>query len=276
MNNHYQTLGLKPGASKSDIKIAYHTLAKKFHPDVNHNDSRFNEILKDINIAYEALKNYNPIPSKKSKQDFDYRDFEDFFEDEDPTNFHTSYSKKYPITPGIKISVSCDSKDSPLEIMLTKKNIIEFEGRKRESKPYEKKDIISENEINIQNFIGKIKIPEEINVELNLSADYMIKGIIKDNGVIVSHNINIDTFGNMCIRYCQQNFKQDIFMYGFEKHGEILVPKKFPNPTKILTVIQTQNDDYDLNGIQHFNNSLGQKILSKRVKYARENGTKMP
>lgn len=34
----YAVLGLKPGASQSDVKAAYRSLAKKLHPDVNPTD----------------------------------------------------------------------------------------------------------------------------------------------------------------------------------------------------------------------------------------------
>ena len=30
----YRTLGVKPGASKSAVRRAYHALAKKYHPDI--------------------------------------------------------------------------------------------------------------------------------------------------------------------------------------------------------------------------------------------------
>ena len=36
--NGYAVLGLKPGASQSDVKAAYRSLAKKLHPDVNPTD----------------------------------------------------------------------------------------------------------------------------------------------------------------------------------------------------------------------------------------------
>jgi len=48
----YRILGLDAGASKEDIKKAYRTLAKKYHPDMNGgDDAKF----KEVNEAYSQL-----------------------------------------------------------------------------------------------------------------------------------------------------------------------------------------------------------------------------
>ena len=38
MSDPYEVLGLKQGASEEEVKKAYKTLAKKYHPDVTGND----------------------------------------------------------------------------------------------------------------------------------------------------------------------------------------------------------------------------------------------
>lgn len=54
MINYYRTLGLSPDATEADIKRAYRTLAKRFHPDVsNAPDARARFI--EVNEAYEFL-----------------------------------------------------------------------------------------------------------------------------------------------------------------------------------------------------------------------------
>lgn len=53
--NHFETLGVKPGATEDDIKKAYKSLAKKFHPDKN-KDAGAEEKFKEIAAAYEFLK----------------------------------------------------------------------------------------------------------------------------------------------------------------------------------------------------------------------------
>ena len=52
--DYYEILGIKRGASDSEIKSAYRKLARKYHPDVNKTkeaESKF----KEINEAYEVL-----------------------------------------------------------------------------------------------------------------------------------------------------------------------------------------------------------------------------
>ncbi|XP_053409057.1 zinc finger C2HC domain-containing protein T03G11.3-like isoform X2 [Mercenaria mercenaria] len=53
--NHFHTLGLKPGCSEDDVKKAYRTLAKKYHPDKN-KDHGAEEKFKEIAAAYDVLK----------------------------------------------------------------------------------------------------------------------------------------------------------------------------------------------------------------------------
>jgi molecular chaperone DnaJ len=58
MNNPYEILGVKEGASKEEIKAAYKAQVKKYHPD-KHQDNPLYELaeekLQEINEAYEYL-----------------------------------------------------------------------------------------------------------------------------------------------------------------------------------------------------------------------------
>jgi molecular chaperone DnaJ len=92
--DYYKTLGVEKNATVEDIKKAYKTLAKKYHPDLNKNPEA-TEKFKEINEAAAVLGD----PQKRQQYDqfgsadfngqgfggFDYRDFqganfEDLFE----------------------------------------------------------------------------------------------------------------------------------------------------------------------------------------------------
>lgn len=62
--DYYEVLGLQKGASEDEIKKAYRSLAKKYHPDVN-KASDAEEKFKEINEAYEVLSD----PSKRATYD---------------------------------------------------------------------------------------------------------------------------------------------------------------------------------------------------------------
>jgi molecular chaperone DnaJ len=54
--DYYEVLGVERGASGDDIRRAYRNLARQHHPDVNHGDPAADGRFKDINEAYEVLK----------------------------------------------------------------------------------------------------------------------------------------------------------------------------------------------------------------------------
>lgn len=63
--DYYKTLGLDKNATQDDIKKAYRTLVKKYHPDLHPGDKEAAEKFKEINEAHEVLsdekkrKNYD-------------------------------------------------------------------------------------------------------------------------------------------------------------------------------------------------------------------------
>ena len=62
--DYYEVLGLTKGASQDDIKKAYRSLAKKYHPDIN-KEPGAEEKFKEINEAYDTLSD----ETKKARYD---------------------------------------------------------------------------------------------------------------------------------------------------------------------------------------------------------------
>jgi curved DNA-binding protein len=78
--DYYEILGVNKTASQNEIKKAFRTLAKKYHPDVNPNNKAAEEKFKLSNEAYEVLgdvekrKKYDDLANAEkfqNDQDFD-------------------------------------------------------------------------------------------------------------------------------------------------------------------------------------------------------------
>lgn len=85
--DYYEVLGINRTASKDEVKAAYRTLAKKFHPDLNKDNPKLaEEKFKEVSEAYEVLIDddkrarydqygHAGVASDFGKEGFTWRDF---------------------------------------------------------------------------------------------------------------------------------------------------------------------------------------------------------
>ena len=89
-NDPYKVLGVSRSATDADIRTQYRKLARKFHPDVNSDDTDAAEKFKTVNEAYQTLSdpekkaNYDRFGTTDPRVDHGFRagrnvNFQDFF-----------------------------------------------------------------------------------------------------------------------------------------------------------------------------------------------------
>ena len=89
--DYYKVLDLDKSATKSDIKKAYRKLARKYHPDLNPNDTEAQKKFQRINEAHEVLID----PEKRKKYDQYGKDWQHAEEFEKAKSQQRQYQQQY-------------------------------------------------------------------------------------------------------------------------------------------------------------------------------------
>jgi len=92
--NYYEILGVDRNASLSEIKKAYYSLSKKYHPDINPKTAN---LFRNINEAYQTLS--NPELRKRYDDSLDNQTEYTKYEEYTTNTSYTSYSNTYYNNP---------------------------------------------------------------------------------------------------------------------------------------------------------------------------------
>ncbi|WP_129599937.1 J domain-containing protein [Anaerophilus nitritogenes] len=127
MKNLYNILEIHTNASSSEIKKAYRTLAKKYHPDVNPKDTSLPERFREITEAYNILMD------EKLKKEYDQKLF-----NEEQVKQKTQHSSK------MKEQMKNKKRTDNLNVNFEFENFFGFDPKTKEMK----KDFGNQNKKN--------------------------------------------------------------------------------------------------------------------------------
>jgi curved DNA-binding protein len=116
MTNLYDILNISENASVQEIKSAYKTLAKKYHPDIN-KEEYAEEFFKKINDAY------NILIDKEKKYKYDKKNFHNKENFNNKGNFHNKDNKDLDINIVLELSITKAIKGGTTSIKLFGNNI---------------------------------------------------------------------------------------------------------------------------------------------------------
>ena len=113
--NYYDVLGVSSNASTKEIKTAFYQLSKKYHPDVNPDESNATIKFSTISNAYDTLN--DPVKRREYDNRILSATNRNFYENENPftnsrsTDHRTYNQSQYRYTPPDEYSTSNDSEE---------------------------------------------------------------------------------------------------------------------------------------------------------------------
>lgn len=159
MPDYYKILGVDRKATDADIKTAYRELAKQYHPDMNRGDPYCESRFKEINEAYDVLKD------SKRRLDYDLKNPE--------KKYDSSYSRNDPFSNWYDINEDWRFSDTDKKMY---ENIINDLHSKYYDR-YNKKDQNRDVNINYSITLEEVHSGKK-NVTLEISTDKLKKKII--------------------------------------------------------------------------------------------------
>ena len=221
--DYYKILGIESvKVSSEEIKLAYRTQAKKFHPDINKEST--GEIIKDINEAYKVLSNpqskkkydrlWNSYIGRNKKENISFITEErknTMLEELSNIFFGNTFNNKMlkkEKTKDIALNTEISLKISIQEAYLGTTKIIKTKDDEKELKiPKNTKN----NDVHILKYMGKkstdpFKFPGDLYVRITIENDdkYTLNGLniistlnITPVQAILGTNIEFDFFGEL-------------------------------------------------------------------------------
>lgn len=133
MKDYYYILGVKKDATQDEIRRAYKKLSIKFHPDKNDQDKFFEERFKDIQEAYDTLKD----PTSRGAYDFDFTRFssgrftgKQYTKKEEPPEILVFTASKKDVIEGDIVSFTWSTKNADKVSLNCVKGLLPSHGRK--------------------------------------------------------------------------------------------------------------------------------------------------
>lgn len=127
MNTYYDILEISPSATQAEIKIAYHKLALKYHPDRNLNKELGDSKMKEINFIYSILSN----PEKRKWYD-SATTFNKGYEEQEEHSYSFIFRDEIEVTDSKGAKTKLKVSDTIYYLVEIDKSIITWKYKRRE------------------------------------------------------------------------------------------------------------------------------------------------